>query len=228
MFRRKFLTGKFISVAKFFPAWETFYPSKLRHASQRRSFEKDVPARDIFLRGREGHGHMDVQQVNGTPKISRKLRTDARLAYHDAMLNVEQLSALLLVSAAWIRGLAHEGVLHKVGSRFRLIDAVQAYLRYQRDEQRRTGKQAVTNRVIEARAKEIEITTAQRERQLMPTEQCIEIVDTMVGMFLSGLSELPAQCSRDFKVRATVEKATRDLRQKIADRAKARVRELSG
>src|SRR5262252_4375854 len=155
---------------------------------------------------------MHVQNdVGVTPKISRKVRTDAQPAWHDAVLNVEQAAGLLQVSTAWIRRLTNEGVLSKTNGRYRLIDTVQAYLRYQRDENRRTGKTAVQNRVIEARAREIELRTAQREGKLMETEQCVEVVDELVGMFLTGLSELPAQCSRDLSVRRHVEKATLDL-----------------
>jgi hypothetical protein len=173
---------------------------------------------------------MDAQQVVGgvTPKISRKVRADAQLAWHDAALSTEQAAGLLQCSAAWVRRLTNEGVLSKTNGCYRLIDTVQAYLRYQRDENRRSGKAVVQNRVIEARAREIELRTAQREGKLMETESCIEIVEELTGMFLTGLSELPAACSRDLKVRATVEAATRGLRQKIADRARQKARELEG
>jgi hypothetical protein len=164
---------------------------------------------------------MDAQQIGVTPKRVREAKIAARLAYHDAMLNVEHAAGLLQVSTAWIRRLTHEGVLHKVDGRYRLIDTVQAYLRYQRDENRRSGKAAVTNRVIEARAREIEVRTRQREGRLMETEHCMEMVDTMVGLFLTGLSELPAQCGgRDLALRRDIEKATLDLRRKIAAKAR--------
>jgi hypothetical protein len=157
-----------------------------------------------------------------------KAKADARLAWHDAALNVEQAAGLLQVSTAWIRRLTNEGVFSKVDGRYRLIDTVQAYLRYVKDEQRRTGKAAVTNRVIEARAREIELRTAQRERSLIEIDDVLGTLDEMVGMFLTGLSELPAACGgRDLTARRTIEAATRDLRQRIADKAKAKCKELA-
>jgi hypothetical protein len=164
-----------------------------------------------------------------TPKLSRKVRASAQLAWHDAALNVEQAAGLLQCSTAWIRRLTNEGVFTKTdGGRYRLVDLVQSYLRYRTDAERRGGKAEMTNAVLRARAREIELRTAQRERKLMETESCIEIVEELMGMFLAGLSELPAACSRDLKVRASVEAATRGLRQKIADRARQRARELEG
>src|SRR5262252_8261104 len=118
---------------------------------------------------------MHVQNdVGVTPKISRKVRTDAQPAWHDAVLNVEQAAGLLQVSTAWIRRLTNEGVLSKTNGRYRLIDTVQAYLRYQKDENRRTGKPALQNRVIEARAREIEVRTRLRERSLIEIDDALD------------------------------------------------------
>jgi hypothetical protein len=158
-----------------------------------------------------------------------KAKAEARLAYHDALLSTEQLAALLCVDRAWVRRLTLSGVLTKTeNGRFRLIDAVQAYLRYVRDENRRTGKAEMTNAVLRARAHEIELRTAQRERSLIEIDDVLGTLDEMVGMFLTGLSELPAACGgRDLTARRTIEAATRDLRQRIADKAKAKMRELA-
>ena len=170
----------------------------------------------------------DVGRTNGTPKRLHEAKKAARLAWHDAALNVEQVAGLLQVSTAWIRRLTNEGVLANTNGRYRLIDTVQAYLRYQKDENRRTGKAAVQNRVIEARAREIELRTAQRERSLIEIDDVLGTLDEMVGMFLTGLSELPAACGgRDLTARRTIEAATRDLRQRIADKAKAKCKELA-
>jgi hypothetical protein len=169
---------------------------------------------------------MEVQQLGVTPKISRKVRADAQLAYHDAMLNTEQLSALLQVDRSWVRRLSHEGVLHKVDGRFRLIDAVQAYLRHVKDEQRRTGKAAMTNRVLEARAKDIELRTRLREKSLIEIDDAVGALDDIMGVMLTELSEMPAR-TRDLNVRRIIAQAVYDARQKIADRCRAKIAELT-
>jgi len=161
-----------------------------------------------------------------TPKISRKVRAAAQLAWHDAMLNTEQLAALLQVDRSWVRRLAHEQALHKVDGRFRLIDAVQAYLRYVKNEQRRTGKAEATNRVLEARAKDIELRTRLREKSLIEIDDALEALDGIVGVMLTELSELPTH-TRDLQARRIIEQAVRDMRQRIADKARQRVKELT-
>jgi hypothetical protein len=61
----------------------------------------------------------------------------------------------------------------------------------------------------------------------METDDAIAVTDELVGLFLTGLSELPAQCSRDMQVRRTIEAAVRDMRQRIADKAREKVKELT-
>jgi hypothetical protein len=160
-----------------------------------------------------------------TPKIPSKVRAEARLAWHDAALNVEQAAGLLQVSTAWIRRLTHEGVLSKVDGRYRLVDTVQAYLRYVKDEQRLTGRAQAVTRVAEARAAEIEARTAQRLGRLMPTERCIEVVDELCGVVLTELSAMSAR-SRDPKVRQVIAQAVHEAQGKIAATARAKAQEL--
>jgi hypothetical protein len=141
-------------------------------------------------------------------------------------LNVEQLAGLLQVSAAWVRRLTHEGTLQKVDGRYRLVDSVQAYLRYVRDEQRRTGKAEATNRVLEARAHDIEVRTRQREKKLIETDDAINVLDQIVGIVLTEISQLPARTS-DLKARQIIDSEVRKMRDRIAIKAKQKVRELS-
>jgi hypothetical protein len=172
---------------------------------------------------------MDVQHDVGgvTPKISRKVRANAQLAFHDARLTVEQASALLLCSSAWIRRLEGEGVLRRVDGRFRLVDLVHNYLKHARDAERRSGKAAVINRVAEARAREIEVRTRLRERSLIEIDDALGALDGIVGVMLTELSEMPAR-TRDLAARRVIEASVRGVRQRIADKAKAKVAELSG
>jgi hypothetical protein len=163
---------------------------------------------------------------DGTPKVSRKVRTDAQLAWHDAALSTEQAAGLLQVSAAWIRRLTNEGVFSKVDGRYRLVDTVQSYLRYQRDQQRQTGKAAATNRVLEARAKDIELRTRLREKSLIELDDALGTVDEIIGVVLTALSEMPTR-TRDLAARRIISQAVYETRQRIADKANAKAKELS-
>jgi hypothetical protein len=156
----------------------------------------------------------------------KKVRTAARLAWHDAALTTEQAAGLLQVSEAWIRRLTNEGVLTRVNGRYRLIDAVQAYLRYQKDAQRQTGKAQATNRVLAARAAEIELRVAVREKRLIELDDAVGTLDEIIGMMLTELSEMPAR-TRDLTARRIIEQAVREMRGRIADKARAKVKELS-
>jgi hypothetical protein len=173
---------------------------------------------------------MEAQQVNGstkrTPKLSRKVKAEARLAYHDARLNVEQIAGLLQVSSQWVRRLTNEGVFSKVDGRYRLIETVQAYLRYVRDEQRRTGKAETQNQLMRARAAEIELRTRLREKTLIETDDAINTLDEIIGMMLTEFGDLPGR-TRDLTARRIIEQAVREMRGRLADKIRAKVKELA-
>ncbi|KRQ99268.1 hypothetical protein CP49_11770 [Bradyrhizobium valentinum] len=128
-----------------------------------------------------------------------------------------------MISAERVRQLAKEGWIEKAGKdQFYLVDVVQGYIRFRNDSERRATKSASASRVSDARAREVELRIAERERRLVELSEMIALSDQLVGMFRAELSGLPARVTRDLQIRRTIETAINDILDRIADAAVSR------
>ena len=91
-----------------------------------------------------------------------------------------ELAELLLTESSRISQLAKEGVFKRIGKgAYDLKESVQAYVRWQRDQQKRQTIISADSRVRDARARDIEARTAQRLGQLVP----LALYDEMIHGF---------------------------------------------
>ena len=94
------------------------------------------------------------------------------MAEHAGLIPIGQAARLLMISEERIRQLVKQGFIPKPEKRgfVQLVGAVQGYLRYLKDDERRSAKSAADSRVRDARALEIELRIAERSRELIPVE----------------------------------------------------------
>ena len=97
------------------------------------------------------------------------------------------------------------------------VALVQGYIRFMRDEGRRMSRSAAPPRAREARAKEIEVRTAERLGKLVPLEDFDAFVDLVCGLFRAELGGLPARFTRDLPTRRALEREINELLTRIAD-----------
>ena len=114
-------------------------------------------------------------------------------------------------------------MIQRQGDGFPLDQSRVAYLRYLRRERRQSPQSEARVRLDTAKARDLEIRNGVREGKLMLTEGDVAFIDELCGVFLTGLSGLPAQCTRDVTVRRSIEAAIFELRRKISETAAARV-----
>jgi hypothetical protein len=136
------------------------------------------------------------------------------------LLSPDMAGRLLMVSGERVRQLAKEGWIRKASpGKYNLVEVVQGYIRFRNDADRRSTKTASDSRLRDARTREVELKTAQREGRLIELDDHLEAVDEIVGIMLTGLSGLPARVTRDLQVRRDIERAINETRQQIADAA---------
>ena len=125
---------------------------------------------------------------------------------------------LLMLSRQRLDQLAAQGwVTRHSPGRWRTVALVQGYIRFMRDEGRRMSRSAAGSRVREARAKEIEVRTAERLGKLVPLEDFDAFVDLVCGLFRAELGGLPARFTRDLPTRRALEREINELLTRIAD-----------
>jgi predicted HTH domain antitoxin len=129
---------------------------------------------------------------------------------------------LLMMSRQRVDQLVRDGYIKKLEKgQFSLVEAVQGYIRFLRDETRRQNVSAADSRVRDARAKDIEVRTMQRLGRLVAIELLEEIIDTLCGMVRSEFAGLPAAVTRDLIQRRVIERDVNARLRRIAERAMA-------
>jgi hypothetical protein len=126
---------------------------------------------------------------------------------------------LLMLSRQRLDQLAAAGWIARVSKgRWRIVDLVQGYIRYLKDEERRASKTFTLSRVQEARANEIEARTARDAGQTIAMSDALELVDVVVGGLKADLDGLPARFTRDMVQRRKLETEVNDALTRCADR----------
>lgn len=130
-----------------------------------------------------------------------------------------QAARLLMVSDEWIRRLTKQGYMQAVATgRYNLVAVVQGYIRFLKDEDRRSSKSAADNRVRDARAAEIERRMAREDRNLIMMDEALAAYDFATGLYLTSISGLPARMTRNASERRRLEAICDGERQRLADR----------
>ena len=107
-----------------------------------------------------------------------------------------------------------------------IIETFQGVLRYARDENRRSTKTASQSRVAAARAREIELRTAQRAGELCETEEALAFCDEVFGGLRSDLGGLPAMVTRDLSIRRDIETAVNSILNKTSGKLEKQAKTL--
>jgi phage terminase Nu1 subunit (DNA packaging protein) len=129
---------------------------------------------------------------------------------------------LLMLSRQRIDQLVRSGHIKRLArGQYSLVEAVQGYIRFLRDEAHQHTASAADSRVRDARAREIETRTAQRLGRLVPLEVYEETIDTLCGMVRSEFAGLPAAVTRELPMRRIIERDVNARLRRIAEAALA-------
>ena len=127
------------------------------------------------------------------------------------VLSAEAMAAVCGFSSDFLRQLERAGRFKKLGrDRYSSREVLTGYIAHLKDEERRSTKSAEARRVLEARAREIEIRNAMREGRLIEADDLAEHVAMIVGAFRSELAGVPAAATRDLALRAAIERPIED------------------
>jgi hypothetical protein len=131
--------------------------------------------------------------------------------------NLSEASRHLLLTREMVRRLVAERIIERrADGSFDLDQARQAYIRHLRD--RRSDRGAAEAALQLAKAREIELRTAERARELIEFDEACAALDDIVGGIVSELVGLPAAATRDLTMRKHLENLINGIRQRTADR----------
>lgn len=134
-----------------------------------------------------------------------------------------EVCEITLLSRQRIDQLLKDGWITRYGkNQYNLANAVQGYIRFLRDDSRRSQVSAADSRVRDARAKDIETKTAERLKQLVHVSVLEETVDGLCGMVRSEFAGLAAASTRDLVMRRIIEREVNARLRRVAENALAR------
>jgi hypothetical protein len=134
-------------------------------------------------------------------------------------LSTKQACVLLKLTQPRLSQLEQSGWIARCApGRWRLLDLVQGYVSFLKDEEKRSSKTASLSRVQEARAKEIEMRTARDSAQTIDMSDALALVDDVVGGLKADLDGLPARVTRDLPLRRKIEAELNGILARSADR----------
>lgn len=108
------------------------------------------------------------------------------------MITAEQAARLLMLSDERIRQLSAEGYIPKADrNSYPLVGTVQGYIRFLRDEDRRSSKVKADSDLKKARTVQIERWIEREEAKLVPKAEAVAYTEAVVGMLIAGLESLP-------------------------------------
>jgi hypothetical protein len=150
------------------------------------------------------------------------------MAEPTGLIPIGQAARLLMISEERIRQLVRQGHVPRSDKRgyVQLVGAVQGYLRYLKDDERRSARSAADSRVRDARALEIELRIAERSRDLIPIEDALTAMAELAGMVRSELAGLPARLTRIIDERQRIETEIDGVLSRLAERAAQKAESL--
>jgi phage terminase Nu1 subunit (DNA packaging protein) len=132
---------------------------------------------------------------------------------------IDVAAKLLMVTPEWVRRLTKDGWISKADrGRYRVVDVVQGYIRFLRDEARRSSKSAAHSRLQDIRARKEELNIAQTERELVPLADAMTLVDEVAGAVVARVNAIPARMTRNMDERARLQREIDEALAEVADR----------
>ena len=148
-------------------------------------------------------------------------RTATNPGDHDASgtIPVDVAAKLLMVTPEWVRRLTKDGWIVKTDrGRYRVVDVVQGYIRFLKDEARRSSKTASLSRLQDIRTRKEELAVAQTERELVPLVEAMTLVDEVAGAVVARINAIPARLTRNIEQREQLQREVDDALTEVADR----------
>ena len=144
---------------------------------------------------------------------------------HQYETNSETLAGCWGVSSVRVNQLHREGWFKQLEStargRYNWIEACNGFVRFLRDEDRRSTRSAADSRIKDAKARDIETRTQQRLSRLVPLEVYEEMIDNIAGMVRAEFAGLAAASTRDLTMRRIIEREVNARLRRIAEGAMA-------
>jgi hypothetical protein len=132
-------------------------------------------------------------------------------------LTTQNVGKLLMLNAERVRQLVKDGYVERAGrNKFALIPAVQGYIRFLKDAERRASRSAAATRMQDIKTKRAELDLKVAQKELLPREDLYAAADFISAAVKNEMLGLPSRITRDLDERAALEDAVRNALNRIS------------
>jgi hypothetical protein len=165
---------------------------------------------------------------DAAPAVPPVVEEAAPIDHLGALITTPEAEALLGVSRVWIMKLSKAGYIaqHSRG-RWILSEVVQGYIRFLRDEDRRTSKSSSASRMQDVKTQRLEMQMAADRRELVPREEAQIVLDTAAASMRGPVMAVAAKFTREVAERRRLERLLGDALGTIADTLDKRAQALA-
>lgn len=143
------------------------------------------------------------------------------------VITTEQAARLLMCSHVWVGKLVKMGYIERVGrGRYNLVNVVQGYIRFLKDEDRRSSKSAAAARSKDVKTEFIEMQMKEKRRELVPMADAMEILDGSAAVVRSSIMSISSKYTRNKVERARLNEIIEATLNGIADQLDKKARAL--
>lgn len=137
----------------------------------------------------------------------------------DVILTTQGMAAHLGVTPRWLQSLVKDGTIPSLGrGRFDPTAVVQSYITFLKEGSEKKTGTASLDELRREKAIEIRMNRARKERELIPTELAVGVLQEVVGMFNAYLTGLPAEITGVPRERQRLNDIIDLGKQRLADR----------
>jgi phage terminase Nu1 subunit (DNA packaging protein) len=136
----------------------------------------------------------------------------------DTPITLADAARLIGRSKQWVNTLERRGYIRKLDrGLYAAADVVQGYARSIAEDKRSTEKSAAEARLIEAKARSLELRTQREQGALAPLQEWYDGMSMITGKVVAALVGLPARFTRDIGERQRLETEINRIRTDVAD-----------
>ena len=136
------------------------------------------------------------------------------------IVSAETLAKLLKITTRHLRNLVADGWIKKTREgKYTVVAGVHGFIDYKDDQISRGSQLAAKNRTGDARAREIELRIAQRERTLIPLDEAVAAMQVVAGALRAEMEGAAANITRDRELRNRIQ----DVHDGILKRSSERI-----
>ena len=140
-------------------------------------------------------------------------------------LSTQAVAKLLMLNAERVRQLVKEGYIERVGrNKFALISAVQGYVRFLKEAERRASKSAAATRMLDIKTQKAALELKVAQKEFLPREDLLAATDFISASVKNELLGLPSRMTREPDERAALDSEVRNALNRISEKIEGAVR----